>query len=48
MLKNILFLFSLFLASSLSISLADDTGKLVIPQNITCAKQELQLNGFGH
>jgi len=47
MLKNILFLFSLFLASSLSISLADDSGKLVIPQNITCAKQELQLNGFG-
>ena len=47
MLKNIFFLFTLFVASSLPISLADDSGKLVLPLNITCAKQELQLNGFG-
>ena len=45
MAHKILFLLALLLISSLSI--AADSGKVVVTPIITCADQELQLNGFG-
>jgi len=48
MLKKIIFLFVLIVVSGFSISFADDSGKVTLSQNATCADQELQLNGFGN
>ena len=47
MLKKIIFLLALLVASSFSNSSADDSGKVIISQKATCADQALQLNGFG-
>lgn len=51
MLKKIIFLLTLIVVYSLSIgfsiTLADDSGKVTLSQNATCAEQALQLNGFG-
>lgn len=47
MLKKIVFLLALFVASSFSNSFADGSGKVIITPTATCADQALQLNGFG-
>jgi hypothetical protein len=47
MFNKLIFLFFIFIASGLSASYADDSGKLIIPKTTSCAKQDLQLNGFG-
>ncbi len=47
MLKKIVFLLVLFIASSLPKSFANDSGKVTITPTATCADQALQLNGFG-
>ena len=47
MLKKIIFLLALIITFSSSISLADDSGKVTLFQDATCAEQKLQLNGFG-
>ncbi|QMU62199.1 MAG: hypothetical protein GKR92_11035 [Gammaproteobacteria bacterium] len=45
MAHKIIFLLALLLVPSLSI--AADSGKVVVTPTITCADQKLQLNGFG-
>jgi len=47
MLKKIFLSIALVVTSSLTVSLADDSGKVTIFQDATCAEQKLQLNGFG-
>jgi len=42
-----IFLLALLTISSFSISLADDSNKVVITTTTTCADQALQLNGYG-
>jgi len=46
--KKIIFLLVLFVTSSLSTSLADKSGKVIVTPTATCAGQALQLNGFGN
>lgn len=44
---KLILLSALLLVFGLSVSYADDSGKLIIPITTSCAKQDLQLNGFG-
>ena len=47
MFQKLIFLLALFLVSSISISFANDSEKVIVATTVTCADQALQLNGYG-